>query len=136
MSMLFNILSRLVIVFLPRSKHLSISRLQSQSAVILEPKKIKSLIVSLHFFALIAEEGFLIAPCCSLEICIQMDISFLFSFAFHFSFHSSLLGLPRQPFCFFAFLFHGDGLDPCLLYDVMNLCPIVHQALYLSDLVP
>ena len=31
--------------------------------------------------------------------------------------------LPRQPFCFFALLFHGDGLDPCLLYSVTNLCP-------------
>ena len=40
MSLLFNILSRLVIVFLPRSKHLLISWLQSPSAVILEPKKI------------------------------------------------------------------------------------------------
>ena len=26
-------------------------------------------------------------------------------------------------FCFFAFLFHGDGLDPCLLYSVTNLIP-------------
>ena len=42
MSLLFNILSRLVITFLPRSKHLLISWLQSPSAVILEPKKIKS----------------------------------------------------------------------------------------------
>ena len=43
-----NMLSRLVITFLPRSKHLLISRLQSPSAVILEPKKIKSVsIVSL-----------------------------------------------------------------------------------------
>ena len=48
MSLLFNMLSRLVIVFLPRSKHLLISWLQSPSAVILEPKKIKS--VSYHFF--------------------------------------------------------------------------------------
>ena len=39
MSLLFNMLSRLVITFLPRSKHLLISRLQSPSAVILEPKK-------------------------------------------------------------------------------------------------
>ena len=38
MSLLFNMLSMLVITFLPRSKHLSISWLQSQSAVILEPK--------------------------------------------------------------------------------------------------
>jgi len=47
MSLLFNILSRLVIPFLPRSQHLLISWLQSPSAVILEPKKIKSLTVSI-----------------------------------------------------------------------------------------
>ena len=48
-------------------------------------------IVFLYFFALITEEGFLISPCYSLELCIQMGISFLFSFAFHFSsFHSYL----------------------------------------------
>ena len=40
-SLLFNILSRLVLAFLPRSKRLLISWLQSPSAVILEPKKIK-----------------------------------------------------------------------------------------------
>ena len=42
MSLLFNMLSRLVITFLPRSKHLLISWLQSPSAVILEPRKIVS----------------------------------------------------------------------------------------------
>ena len=47
MSLLFNILSRLVITFLPRSKSLLISWLQSPSAVILEPKKIKSVSVSI-----------------------------------------------------------------------------------------
>ena len=46
MSLLFNILYRLVITFLPRSKRLLISWLQSQSAVILEPKKVKSDTVS------------------------------------------------------------------------------------------
>ena len=46
MSLLFNMLSRLVIAFLPRSKCLLISWLQPPSAVILEPKKIKSLTVS------------------------------------------------------------------------------------------
>ena len=45
MSLLFNMLSRLVITFLPRSKCLLISWLQSPCAVILEPKKIKSLTV-------------------------------------------------------------------------------------------
>ena len=48
MSLLFNILSRLVITFLPRSKHLLVSWLQSPSAVILEPRKTKS--VSFHCF--------------------------------------------------------------------------------------
>ena len=43
----FNILSRFVIAFLLRSKHLLISWLQSPSAVILEPEKIKSLTVSI-----------------------------------------------------------------------------------------
>ena len=46
-SLLFNMLSRLVIAFLSRSKHLLISWLQSPSAVILEPKKIKSVTVSI-----------------------------------------------------------------------------------------
>ena len=78
-------------------------------------------IISLIFFALITEEGYLISPCYSLELCIQMGLSFLFSFAFHFSsFQSYFL---RQPFCFFAFLLLGDCLDLCLLYNVMNLHP-------------
>ena len=47
MSLLFNMLSRLVIDFLPKSKHLLISWLQSPSAMILEPKKIKSVTVSI-----------------------------------------------------------------------------------------
>ena len=42
MSLLFNMLSRLVILFLPRSQHLFISNLPSASAVILEPRKVKS----------------------------------------------------------------------------------------------
>ena len=47
MSLLFNILSRFVIAFLPRSKSLLTSWLQSLSTVILEPKKIKSVTVSI-----------------------------------------------------------------------------------------
>ena len=47
MSLLFKMLSRLVIAFLPRSSHLLISWLQSPSAVILEPPKIKSVTVSI-----------------------------------------------------------------------------------------
>ena len=54
MSLLFNMLSRLAITFLPRSKRLLISWLQSPSAVILEPPKIKSVTVSTvpHLFAM------------------------------------------------------------------------------------
>ena len=54
MSLLLNMLSRLIISFLPRSKHLLISWLQSPSAMILEPRKIKSAIVSTvpHLFAM------------------------------------------------------------------------------------
>ena len=47
MSLLFNMLSMLVIAFLPRSKNLLISWLKSPSAMILEPKKIKSVTVSM-----------------------------------------------------------------------------------------
>ena len=47
MSLPFNVLSRLVIAFLPRNKHLLISWLQSPSAVILESKKIKSVTISI-----------------------------------------------------------------------------------------
>ena len=54
MSLLFNMLSRLVITFLPSSKRLLIAWLQSPSAVILEPKKLKSITVSIvfHLFAI------------------------------------------------------------------------------------
>ena len=47
MSLLFNMLSRLVIIFLPRSVCLLISWLQSPSAVILEPNKIKPVSISI-----------------------------------------------------------------------------------------
>ena len=54
MSLVFNMLSRLVMTFLPRSKHLLISWLQSPSAVILEPPKMKSATVSTfpHLFGM------------------------------------------------------------------------------------
>ena len=52
MSLLFNTLSRFVITFLSRSKHLLISRLQLPSTVILEPKKIKSVSTFPHLFAM------------------------------------------------------------------------------------
>ena len=80
--------------------------------------------VFLYFFSLITEKGFLISLCYSLQLCIQVHVAFLFSFAFSFlSFLNYLQVLLRQPFYFLAFLLLGDGLDHCLLYNVMNLCP-------------
>ena len=70
------------------------------------PEELSSLshsIVFLYFFVLITEEGFFISPFYSLELCIQMGISFLFSFAFNF--FSQLFVRPPQttilPFCIF-----------------------------------
>ena len=61
MSLLLNMLSRLVITFLPRSKRLLISWLQSPSAMILEPNKIKSLTVSIVSLFICHEEMGLVA---------------------------------------------------------------------------
>ena len=81
-----------------------------------------SVVFFLYFFALISEEGFLISSCYSLELCIQMLISFLFSFAFLLS--SQLFARPPQTaILLFCISFPWDGLDPCLLYNVTNLCP-------------
>ena len=65
-SLLFNMLSRLVITFLPRSEHLLISWLQSPSAVILDPRKIKSDTVSI------------VSPCISHEVMGPDDLIFVF----------------------------------------------------------
>ena len=56
------------------------------------PEEISSLSHSIVFLCILltCEEGFLISPCYSLELCIQMGRSFLFSFAFCFSFHNYL----------------------------------------------
>ena len=56
LSLLFNMLSRLVIAFLPRSKHLLVSWLQSPSTVILESHKIKSVTVSTVYLSICHEE--------------------------------------------------------------------------------
>ena len=88
MSLLFNMLSRLVKAFLPRSKCLLISWLQSPSAVILKPKKINSLTVS-------------ISICCEVMgldamIFVFQMLSFkpAFPTPFFTLFHASVLGGP------------------------------------------
>ena len=72
------------------------------------PEDISSLshsIVFLYFFALLTEEGFLISPCYSLELCIQMGITFLFSFAFLFS--QLFVSPPQTTILLFSISFLG-----------------------------
>ena len=74
-------------------------------------------VVFLYFFALIADEGFLISSCSSLELYIQMFISFLSPLLLFFS--QLFVRPPQTAILLFCILFHGDGLDPCLLYNVL-----------------
>ena len=74
MSLLFNMLSRLVITFLPRSKHLLISWLQSPSAVILKPKKIKSVTVPIVSPSICHE---VMEPDAMILVFWMLDLSFL-----------------------------------------------------------
>ena len=60
------------------------------SLILLKRSCLSHSIVFFFLFALITEEGFLISPCYSLELCIQMGISFLFSFAFAFLFFTAI----------------------------------------------
>ena len=81
MSLLFNMLSRFLIAFLPRSKHLLISWLQSPTAVILEPKKIKSPTVSIVSTSICHEVMELDAMILVLNV--EFSASF-FTLLFHF----------------------------------------------------
>ena len=68
-------------------------------------------IVLLYFFALTTEEGFLFSPCYSLEICIQMGISFFFSFAFSSLLFSAICKTSSDNhFAFLHFFFLGTDL--------------------------
>ena len=86
-------------------------------------------IVFLCFFALITEEGFLISSCYSLELCIQMLISFLFSFAFHIYCKAS----SDSQFAFLPFLF----LEMVLIHVscTMSRTSVHSSSGTLSDLV-
>ena len=80
-------------------------------------------ILFLYFFALVTEEGLLISPCYSLELCIQMILSFLFSFDFSFSsFLSYFVSLIQTTILLFAFLFLGDCLIIVSCTIFMNHC--------------
>ena len=62
-------------------------------------------IAFLSFFALITKEDFLISPCYSLELCIQMDMSLLLSFVFHFSSFQLFVRPPQAPILPFCISF-------------------------------
>ena len=81
MSLLFNKLFRLVIAFLPRSKHLLISWLQSPSAVILEPKKINSVTVSTISPSICHE---VMGPDAMILVFWMLTFKPVFSISFHF----------------------------------------------------
>ena len=87
----------------------------------------------LYFFALIMEEGFLISSCYSLELCIQMLISFLFSFAFRVFFSQLFVRPPQTAILPRCISFLRDGFGCCLLHNVINLHP---WSMCLSDLIP
>ena len=89
MVLLFNMLSSFVIPFLPRSKHLLVSWLQSPSTVILEPKKIKSVTVSI-FFPFICHEVM------GLDAMILGFSFFLFNVEFQASFLTLLFQSPQE----------------------------------------
>ena len=92
-------------------------------------------IVFLYFFALIPEEGFLISPCYSLELCVQMGIVFLFSFLFCF-FSQLFVRSPQTailPFCISFSWGWSWSLPPVQCHKPPS---IVLQALCLSDLIP
>ena len=94
MSLLFNVLSRFVIAFLSRSKCLLISWLQSPSAVILEPKKMKSLTVSI-FSASIGRE--LVGPDAMILVFWMLNFKQLFDSPLSPSSRSSLVPLRFLP---------------------------------------
>ena len=81
MSLLYNMLPRLVIAFIPRSKHLLISGLQSPSAVILEPTKIKSVTVSTVSLSISHE---VMGPDAMILVFWMLSFKPTFSLLFHF----------------------------------------------------
>ena len=101
MSLLFNMLSGLVIAFLPRSKHLLFSWLQSPSAVIFEPKKIKSLTVSIVSPS-ICHDGKVIGTRCH-------DLSFL-NVEFQANFFTLLFHFHQEALQFLFAFCHKDGV--------------------------
>ena len=96
------------------------------SLIFLKRSLVFPILLFSSLFALIAEEGFLISLCYCLELCIQMRISVLYSFAFPSHLFTAICKASSDNH--FAFLFLGDGLDSCLLYNVN--CTLETTVLY------
>ena len=90
-------------------------------------------VVFLYSFALICEEGFLISPCYSLELCIQMGISLLFSFA-SLLFTAISKASSDNHFAFLYFFFLGMVLINT--FWTMSQTTIHSSSGTLSDLIP
>ena len=92
-------------------------------------------IIFLYLFALITEEGFLISPCYSLELCIQMAISFLFSFALASLIFSAICEASSDNhFAFLLFFFLGMVLITASY--TMAQTSVLSSSGTLSDLIP
>ena len=92
-------------------------------------------VLLLYFFALITEEGFLISSCYSLELCIQMLISFLFPFALHFfSFTAICESSPDRHFAFMHFFYLWMVLIP--VSCTMSWTSIHNSSGTISDQIP
>ena len=117
MSLFFNMLFRLVIAFLPRGNHLLISRLQSPSVEILEPKKIKSATVSI------------VSPSTCYEV-MRPDAMILVSWMLSFkpAFWLSSFTLIERLWFFFAFG-HEGGIICASFYGGLT-CTLVKESLY------
>ena len=152
MSLLFNVLSRLVITFLPRGKHLFISWLQSLPAVILEPQKIKSATVSpsICHEVMGPDAMFFVFWMLSFTICFtflfqchQKALQFLFTFChkggvfcisevidISSSNLNSSCASSNPAFCMVYSAYklnkQGDNIQPCALLSLFGISSLFH----------
>ena len=101
-----------------------------------EISRLSHSIVFLYFFVLITEECFLLSLCYSLDLCIQIGISFLFSFAFHFSPFSAICKASQTAIFLFCISFSWGWSWSLSSVQCHKSLSIVHQALCLSYLIP
>ena len=111
------------IPFLSYRAHLCMKCSLGISNFLEENSSLSHSVIVLYFFALITEEGFLISSCYSLELCIQIGISFPFPSPLASLLFTAIARPPKTTILLFCIAFLGKGLDHCLLYNVMKLCP-------------